>query len=167
MRFSISTFEIEFIVMKSILVLLFLFLITYNESNAQVTAKDFSKLEWLTGEWNRTNTKVGMSGIEKWIKNSDSELQGRGISLKGVDTSFVEKTKLIIKDNSIYYVADVPENKQLVYFKLTAITNNSFTCENPQHDFPKKITYNKDGFILKATISGNGKSIDYLFERKR
>jgi hypothetical protein len=63
-------------------------------------------------------------------------------------------------------VADVPENKEPVYFKLTTITDHSFTCENPQHDFPKTISYIKDGIKLKATISGNGKSIEYLFDRK-
>jgi hypothetical protein len=158
--------ETELAEMKKFIFLLVVFPGIYN-SNAQVPAKDFSKLEWLIGEWNRTNAKEGTSGIEKWIKNSNTELQGWGISLKGSDTSFVEKTKLIIKDNSIYYVADVPENKQLVYFKLIAITNQSFICENLQHDFPKKVIYKREGPVLKATISGNGKSIDYLFERKR
>lgn len=137
-------------------------------TNAQgVTAQDFKKLYWLVSEWNRTNAKPGTSGLEKWIKVSDSELQGRGFSLKGADTTFVEKTKLIIKDNSIYYVADVTENKNPVRFKLTRISNNEFTCENPTHDFPKKIKYTKNGLKMKAVISGNGKSIEYLFERKR
>jgi hypothetical protein len=146
---------------------LFSFLISiYIQSNAQVNAGDFSKLQWLVGEWNRTNTKAGTSGIEKWIQNSNSELQGWGINMKGNDTSFIEKTKLIIKDGSIYYVADVPENKEPVYFRITTITDYSFTCENPQHDFPKKISYVNDGLKLKATISGNGKSIEYLFDRK-
>lgn len=134
-------------------------------ANAQV-AKDFKKLQWLIGEWNRTNVKQGRTGIEKWVTSSEFELQGWGISLKGTDTTFIEKTKLVIKDNDIYYVADVPENKEPVYFKLTNITDNAFACENPAHDFPKKITYLRDGNILKATISGNGKSIDYLFVRK-
>ena len=129
-------------------------------------ASDFKKLYWLVGEWNRTNVKAGASGLEKWIKNSEIELQGWGITMKGSDTAFIEKTKLIAKDNAIYYVADVPGNKELVYFKLTQVTDHSFTCENPQHDFPKKIVYTNEGSILKATISGNGKSINYLFERK-
>ena len=152
--------------MKNILVLSFLFVIAYSDSNAQVTARDFIKLQWLVGEWKRINSKPEASGIEKWIKSSASELQGWGITMNGNDTAFVEKTKLIIKDNNIYYVADVPENKDLVYFKLTAITDHSFTAENPLHDFPKVISYMKDGLKLKATISGNGKSIEYLFDRK-
>jgi hypothetical protein len=63
-------------------------------------------------------------------------------------------------------VADVPENKGLVYFKFTATTDHSFTCENPTHDYPKKIIYDHQGNTLKVTISGDGKSNTFLFERK-
>ena len=130
------------------------------------TAADFKKLTWLTGEWNRTNAKPGRSGVEKWVVNSATELQGRGINMRGSDTALVEKLKIIIKDNNIYYAADVPENKSVVLFKFTKLTDNEFVCENPEHDFPKQIAYTRDGTKLKATISGNGKSIDYLFEKK-
>ena len=133
---------------------------------AQSTAADFKKLQWLTGEWNRTNAKPGRSGIEKWVMNSPTELQGLGISMRGSDTAFVEKIKITVKNNNIYYVADVPENKGVVLFKLTKITDSEFVCENPNHDFPKIIAYTRDGTKLKATISGNGKTIDYLFEKK-
>lgn len=160
------TFEIELTEMKNIGFLFLFFFGIHFYSNGQVSSKDFVKLEWLIGEWDRTNIKSGSSGVEKWLRNSDNELQGLGITMKGNDTTFVEKTKLIIKDNAIYYVADVPENKEAVYFKLTTITDHSFSCGNPKHDFPKKITYTKQGLILKATISGDGKSIDYLFRRK-
>jgi hypothetical protein len=137
--------------------------ITYAQN---LMASDFKKLYWLVGEWNRTNVKDDASGLEKWITNSEKELQGWGITMKGRDTVLIEKTKLIAKDDAIYYVADVPGNKELVYFKLTQVTDHSFSCENLQHDFPKKIVYINEGSILKATISGNGKSINYLFERK-
>jgi hypothetical protein len=140
--------------------------ICFIKSNAQ-TANDFGKLQWLIGEWIRINAKPGMSGVEKWISNSPVELQGWGINMKGNDTTFIEKTKLVIKDNEIYYVADVAGNKAPVFFKLTSMKENGFTCENMQHDFPKKIIYLRDGNLLKATISGDGKSIDYLFEKKQ
>ena len=57
-------------------------------------------------------------------------------------------------------------NQKPVYFKLTEITDIGFVCENQEHDFPKKIAYQLDGKKLKAQISGNGKVIDYLFEKK-
>jgi len=131
------------------------------------TANDFAKLQWLVGEWKRTNATPGTSGLERWVSNSSVELQGLGITMKGSDTAFIEKTKLLIKDDHIYYVADVAENNEPIYFKLVYITQNEFTCENFAHDFPKKITYARDNNFLKATISGEGKSIDYFFVRKR
>ena len=149
---------------RSVLFCLFIFFSTV--CSAQSTSADLKQLQWLEGEWNRTNAKPGRSGIKKWITNSPTEMQGWGISLRGTDTAFVEKLKIIVKDNHVYYVADVPQNKGVVLFKLTKTTGNEFVFENPEHDFPKQITYTKEGAKLKASISGNGKVIDYLFEKK-
>ena len=149
---------------RSIIFCLLIFCTTL--CKAQSTSTDIKKLQWLTGEWNRTNAKPGRSGIEKWVMNSANEMQGSGINMRGTDTVLIEKIKIIAKDNNIYYVADVPENKGVVLFKFTKLTDNEFVCENPDHDFPKQIAYTRDGTKLKATISGNGKAIDYFFEKK-
>ena len=136
-------------------------------SQLSPTAVDFTKLAWLEGNWVLTNAKPGNSGSESWKKISSTELQGTGVNMKAQDTLFIEKLKLIVKENAIYYVADVPENKQPVDFKLTEVSENAFTCENPTHDFPKKIRYVNTGDSIKATISGDGKSIDYYFRRSK
>lgn len=146
--------------MKRLFILLFSILMV--SSYAQT---DLKNLEWLTGSWSRTNAKPGRSGVEIWKHVSPTEMVGRGINLKGVDTTFVEKLKIIVKGAEIFYVADVPQNKEPVLFKATSVTNSSVVFENPRHDFPKKIAYEFDGQKLKATISGDGKSIDYWFER--
>lgn len=132
---------------------------------AQDAAKtvDLKKLEWLEGTWTRTNSKPGRSTVETWKKISDHELQGTGVNMKGSDTTLVEKIRIIIKDRKTYYVADVPGNKAPVYFEFTALTDHHFVCENAKHDFPKKLDYTYDGKTLKAVISGDGKSIEYLF----
>jgi len=155
--------------MKKVLLLLAVFGIMgtmHVELSAQEVKEDFKKLDWLEGTWIRTNTKPGRSAHEKWQKISSSEWSGLGVNMIGSDTAFVEKLKLLIKDENIYYVADIAENKEPVYFRFTTITDNSFVCENPQHDFPKTISYQNNGDKIKATISGDGKSIDYLFEKK-
>ena len=127
---------------------------------------DLSKLDWLVGTWTRTNAKPGRSGAEVWAKKSATEITGRGISMKGTDTTFVEKLKIIVKDGKVFYVADVPQNKTETLFEFTELTNKSFVCENPKHDFPKKISYVLEGDNLKATISGDGKTMDYIFRRQ-
>lgn len=143
-------------------ILIFCFSNTKGQSQA---INDFKKLAWLEGTWNRINAKSGRTGNERWTRISGTELHGLGLTMKGTDTVSIEKLKLVIKDENIFYVADVPENKGPVYFRITEITETSFSCENPEHDFPKKIIYQKDEKKLKATISGNGRSIDYFFEK--
>lgn len=146
-------------------ILIILFSVLLLEGHAQGTSAELNKLSWLTGTWNRTNVKPGRTAHERWIKE-DQLLQGWGVSMNGSDTTFVEKLKIIEQDKTLYYVADVPENKTSIYFKITEISVGEFICENPDHDFPKKIAYQMDGTKLKATISGNGKSIDYFFQKQ-
>jgi hypothetical protein len=154
--------------MKSVFTLSFLIIATigFSQKITSETSANFKKLEWLVGTWNRTNVKSGKAGYENWKKPSEFELRGMGVSMQGKDTTFVEKITILIKDNNIYYVADVRENEKPVYFKLTDISNTGFVCENPEHDFPKKISYQLQGIDLKAQISGDGKSMDYLFKKQ-
>jgi hypothetical protein len=148
--------------------LIFLILLIFFSSPvfAQPSSKDFNKLNWLEGKWIRTNVKPGKSSSEMWKKISGTEWKGKGVTLKGTDTLFVEKLKLIAKEGNIYYVADVPENKTEVLFKFTELSNHGFVCENLKHDFPKKISYQLDGSKIKAVISGDGKSMEFLFEKE-
>jgi hypothetical protein len=122
-------------------------------------------VDWLKGQWKRTNSKPGRSGSEIWSQSSDSILVGKGVMLKGADTVFIEKIKIILRKDVLYYVADVEENAAPVAFKFTSLKPMAFVCENPLHDFPKQISYALEGDKLKAVISGNGKSIEYWFER--
>lgn len=132
-------------------------------SNTPSSQKGIDKINWLVGFWNRTNVKEGRSAHERWEKVSDYELNGWGVSFRGVDTSFVEKLRIVSKDNELYYVADVSENAAPVYFKFTALSENDFTCENSEHDFPKKIQYLLKGDSLKAITSGDGKELIFEF----
>ena len=136
------------------------------QKNSPETETQFKSLKWLEGTWERTNLKPGMKAYEKWNPGVYHELRGTGVTMKGEDTVFLEKIQIIVKGNSIYYVADVKENKEPVYFKFTALTSSGFVCENPEHDFPKKIEYLLNGPNLTVVISAGNKSQNYLFTRK-
>ncbi|WEK18470.1 MAG: DUF6265 family protein [Candidatus Pedobacter colombiensis] len=123
----------------------------------------FKKLQWLVGKWIRTNPKAGQSGYETWTKVTDLKLTGEGVTLRGKETIFLENLEFIVKGNDIFYSVMITGEKSPVYFKLTALNANGFTCENPEHDFPKKIAYQRNGKYVKAIISGNGQSMDYNF----
>jgi len=75
--------------------------------------------------------------------------------------------EVIVKGDAIFYIVTVTGEPKPVYFKLTAINDHGFTCENPKHNFPKKITYSRSGNNAKAVISDENKSINYLFAREK
>lgn len=87
--------------------------------------------------------------------------------MQGSDTVFIEKLKILEKEGHWYYVADVSHNSAPVYFKMTSADGSGFVCENPEHDFPKKITYRLDGDIINASISAGKKEIPFRFRRKK
>lgn len=149
------------------LITLIMLPVVVSAQNKDGIKAEFERLYWLNGGWTQTNiTKPGKALVEQWTKSGDYEMKGQATTTQNGDTVYIERITLLIKDNAIYYVADVPQNKQSIFFKLTSITENGFVCENPEHDFPKRISYTLTGTQLKATISGDGKSFDYLYVKK-
>ncbi len=125
-----------------------------------------NEITWMLGKWERQNIKQGQSAFENWKKESDDRFSGTGISMKGTDTTFVEKLSIVIKEGGLFYVAEVSHNAEPTYFKITEISENGFVCENPQHDFPKKIEYKLEtGEKLTAIISGDGKAIPFVYTK--
>jgi Domain of unknown function (DUF6265) len=155
--------------MKPILPLSFMLLVTTCLSaQSDKTKSDFSSLSWLEGKWTSSSVKKpGRTNFETWKKTSEYELVGKGVTLQGEDTVFIEKLRIVIEGNEIHYVADVPENPDPVHFVFTKIGTNLFICENPQHDFPKKISYQLEGYTLKAQTSGNGKVQEFVFTKAK
>ena len=135
------------------------------QKNTSELAIQFESLKWLEGKWQRTNVKPGIKAHEEWHAGALNEFKGLGVTMKENDTMFLEKIKIVMKEGNIYYVADVRENQAPVYFKFTSITPQGFICENPGHDFPKKIEYRLSKSDLTVTISAGTKSEGYLFTR--
>ncbi|MES2829437.1 MAG: DUF6265 family protein [Bacteroidota bacterium] len=133
--------------------------------NAQQRRSTLKDLNWLLGTWERTNIKPGRRGIESWKALSAKEFNGKGLTLAGRDTLFSEQLKFVERQDGLFYVADVAVNKAPTYFKITSLGPKGFICENPQHDFPKKIEYKLLGDKLTAVVSGGGKRIVFEFRK--
>lgn len=130
------------------------------------TRSDFKKLDWILSTWQRTNVRPGTTAFESWTKESDSVYSGMGWTMKGTDTTFVEKLRIEIKEDKVYYVADVSHNATPTYFLMTEITASGFKSENPDHDFPKQINYALKDDVITAIISDGGdKKVGFVFKR--
>src|SRR6476620_6834450 len=119
------------------------------------------KMDWLIGTWEQKLPEGILS--EEWKKENDSTYSGKSFFIKEKDTIHMESIVLTQKNDELLYIPTVKgqNNDEPVTFKLTSDTENSYSFENPSHDYPQKITYKKvsDNNLL-ATISGkqNGKT---------
>ena len=121
-----------------------------------------NEFDWLVGTWQ----EKGKSNFEVW-QRVDDELRAESFELTSDEIkSVIEKIKLIKRGSDFFYIPDVPHNGKSIEFKITSFDKNGFVAENPQHDFPKKISYKIiNETELQATISGGNKSISCLFQK--
>lgn len=113
------------------------------------------KASWLIGTW-ENKTKRG-SIYEAWMQKDDSTLAGRSYMIKGTDTMTVETISLEQRNGVLSYIPTMSNQNEgkPVPFKLTAASGDALVFENPEHDFPKKITYTRlSAGSLMAEISG-------------
>ena len=130
-----------------------------------------TSFSWLEGSWTM-KTKRG-SIMETWTALNDSTIGGESMSFSvSGQSKILENLQLAYRDNAYYYISKVngQNNNQAVRFKITSSTENSFVAENPEHDFPKRITYkmvNKDS--VHAFIDGGpsqaDKKSDFYYSR--
>lgn len=126
---------------------------------------------WLEGSW-VMKTKRGAI-IESWKAGNENLMQGNSkmVNATGEDR-VMETLELIYGDGNYYYVSAVigQNNGQTVKFKISSYNEKNFVAENPEHDFPKRITYNlinKDS--IHAFIDGGpsmpDKKSDFNYSR--
>ena len=142
-----------------------LLLITFACNQPAATKnKEIEQLHWLIGDWDK-QVKPGQTGYERWTIDTNGELKGIDITQAGTDTVSFESVTITKRNGDLYYVVNAP-NDTTVAFKFTSLKDDEFTCENETHDFPKKIHYRRNGQQMKATISGDGQSIEFNFIKK-
>ena len=113
------------------------------------------KMEWLVGNWEQKLPDGIVS--ENWTKENDSTYTGKSYFIKEKDTVHLESIVLTQKNETLLYIPTVngQNNDEPVTFTMTSDAENTFSFENPAHDYPKKITYKKvNSTSLIATISG-------------
>ena len=133
---------------------------------------NFEKLSWIAGNW---TGKMGRAQIEEnWTAPLGGAMLGvsRTVSTAATGPRMVafEFLRIVQKDGETYYIAQ-PGGRPPTEFKLTSATDTKAVFENPAHDHPKVITYEKDanGDLL-ATIEGDEggkhKKQQFRFEKK-
>ena len=120
---------------------LILILLLTCEPAASVQLESKAMFDWLTGSWLRETAKSITT--ESWQRLSSNHFQGKSVRVSKTtqDTVFTESLLLSKMSGKWYYFAKVEENRFPVPFELRSTADNYYIFENPQHDFPKQITY--------------------------
>ena len=129
-------------------------------------AQEVSPFKWLIGTWERVDSRPGETSEEKWSQVPGGMLEGIGLTIKGGDTVFVEHLKILKRGDCYYYSANVSHNPAPVLFQIIEFDADSFASENPDHDFPKTITYRLEGHLLYVTIGDSQKQIPFRFKKR-
>ena len=134
------------------------------------TFAQIEKANWLIGEWGSTSKEGVLS--ETWKKLNDSTLACQTYFTVGKDTVFAESVVLEQKGDSLFYVPTIKNQNggKPVSFALTASSDQQMVFENPKHDFPQKIIYNKvtpDSLVAEISGMKNGKENKESYPMKK
>jgi uncharacterized protein YciI len=133
-------------------------------SNIALAQADFPV--FLEGTWKMEDADI----YERWDKLSDHSM--KGISYKVGDGQMIVTEYLDIKQESdkiIYTAAVLNQNEgKGIEFVLTR-TDSTYTFENPDHDFPGKIVYQKlsDTEMYVRVSNGDQKGFAYKLDRQQ
>lgn len=128
-----------------------------------VACQSAENFDFMLGEWEQTNEDAGKRTFETWVKQDASTYLGHSYTLQGADTAWQEHTMLSPIAGVWHLQVRLMGETQSTDFKVTQSGNRSFTCENPQNEFPKTIRYQRAGTELHAEISGGGDPVTFLF----
>jgi len=138
------------------------------KKDASNSYSELEKARWFIGEWEDISREGRLS--ETWIVKNDSTFAAETyfITAETNDTIFSEIVDLIQRGNDLFYSPTFTDNKSNngIEFKMTSSTDDFLVFENPENDFPKKITYmriHQDSIF--AEISGGGQPQTFAFKR--
>jgi len=113
------------------------------------TLNDFS---WLAGAWFHQDGDA--TSEEHWTHPHAGTLLGVNRLTGGGKTIFFEYLRIEARPDGVYYVA-CPLGRPGTDFKLVESSPDRAVFENPEHDFPRRISYWRIGDELRARIEGD------------
>lgn len=110
-------------------------------------------LAWMSGAWRKENRSS--LGEEIWSAPGGGMMLGVNRRFrKGSERGAFEFLRIVQGDGNLIYMAS-PGGAEATAFPMTEHTHGRVVFENPEHDFPKRISYWLDEEdILHAQVDG-------------
>jgi hypothetical protein len=138
-------------------------------ANLSPQTPTIADLSWISGDWQTASG--GRAQIEEhWTNVAGGSMMGMSRTVAGEKTVEFEYLRIEQRADGVYYVAHPKARCPGTDFKLTKASGTEAVFENPQHDFPKRIIYRKNGDdSLTASIDGGDgtKAMSFAFRRMK
>ncbi len=131
----------------------------------RVTSEDAPKLAWIVGSWERTDGNK--TTVEHWLPHAGTTFMGVSHTYGSNRTYFFEFMRIATHGGRIASIVQ-PGGDRPVLFRAVKVTEEEAVFENPEHDHPQRIRYEKTEKGIKATISlmDGSKATAFAFKRK-
>ena len=106
-------------------------------------------LDWLVGCWVTGDN----SSQEVWVADSDNLLIGFGVTIAAEKVAFYEVLTAKRNDKGEWIYTAHPSGQESASFISVEFGQNEIVFANPDHDYPQKISYRREGNQLYATAS--------------
>jgi len=110
-------------------------------------------LDWMAGHWCTTSGEN--SAEEFWLPPRGGELVGLGRTYTADRTLAFEFLRIAAPEGVLSFIAQ-PGGRPPTHFARTGGGPHWVRFENPEHDFPQRIEYRRDGDRLYAEVAGPG-----------
>ncbi|MFC3712766.1 DUF6265 family protein [Sphingoaurantiacus capsulatus] len=122
-------------------------------------------LDWLSGDW--VSERDARWTEEHWTHPRGGAMLGLGRSGKEARMLGFELMRITTETDGSIIFWGAPGGRRPVPFKLVSQNGTEVAFENPQHGFPKRIAYKREGDRLTATVSGGDESAkSWTYERR-
>ena len=138
---------------------------TAGASHAQ---QDIDRLAWMAGCWRADGAEPG--SVEQWTAPAGGTMLGMSRTVRGGRTAEFEFMQLRhLADGTLAFVPQ-PAGRPPTVFRLLRLTQAEVVFENPEHDFPQRIGYARDGETrllahIEGQRGGTPRRIDFVFVR--
>jgi hypothetical protein len=125
------------------------------------------RVGWLQGCW---RSSQGQSMVdEQWMAPGGGSMIGMSRTVRGRDTTAYEFVLITEQEGRLAYRAH-PSGQAPATFLSTEATDTRVVFENPQHDFPQRIGYRREGAELlhawiEGTSSGRTRRVEFPYRR--
>ena len=136
-----------------------------NGESDSASAQDLRKLSWLAGTWELQEGDTTTQ--EHWLPLAGSNMIGISHTYDARATRSFEFLRITFQDGKLAYVAQ-PGGGEPVPFFAVRIDEREAVFENPEHDHPQRIRYERKDAGVTATVSllDGAKAQTFAYRRK-